>query len=280
MKANLPQREPQILKKWAEPAIYNKILAAREGAELYILHDGPPYANGHIHIGHALNKILKDIIVKHRSMSGYRAPYVPGWDCHGLPIELNVTKKLGSKAETMPKAEIRQKCREYAANFVNIQMEEFRRLGIFADYENPYITMSPEYESTIVEIFGKIFEKGLIFRSKKPIYWCPTCVTALAEAEVEYGDHTSESIYVKFKVDPSCVKKAGLEGDNLHVVIWTTTPWTLPANLAVCFHPEFEYSAVMFGSDRYIIAARLIPLLEEEFGVKSSDAIPLTKEDI
>lgn len=280
MKANLPRREPEIMKKWAEPDIYKKILDERKNEELYILHDGPPYANGHIHIGHALNKILKDIIVKHRSMSGYRAPYVPGWDCHGLPIELEVTKKLGSKAENMPKSEIRQKCREYAQKFVEIQMDEFKRLGIFGDYENPYKTMSAEYEATIIKTFGQIFEKGFIYRSKKPIYWCPTCVTALAEAEVEYRDHESESIYVKFKVDPSSIKKEGIDSDNLYVVIWTTTPWTIPANLAVCFHPDIEYSAVSFGSERYIIAEKLIPHLEEEFGMKSSGSVLLTYDEI
>ena len=280
MKANLPQREPETIKKWEKEQTYKNIISRREKADLYVLHDGPPYANGHIHMGHALNKILKDIIVKHKSMSGYRAPYVPGWDCHGLPIELEVTKRLGSEAEKMPKSEIRRRCREYAEKFIEIQMDEFKRLGIFGDYENPYKTMSPEYESAIVKAFGSIFEKGGIYRSKKPIYWCPTCVTALAEAEVEYKDHTSESIFVKFRVEPSSVKKSIPDTEKLYVVIWTTTPWTIPANLAVCFHPEIEYSAVKFGDERYIIAQKLIPLLEEEFSLKSSDPLPLSKEDV
>lgn len=280
MKANLPQREPGILDKWNETEIYNTLLDARNGKDLYILHDGPPYANGHIHIGHALNKILKDIIVKHKTMSGFKAPYVPGWDCHGLPIELNVTKELGHKAETMPKVEIRKLCREYAEKFVKIQMDEFKRLGIFADYENPYKTMSLEYESTIVETFGKILEKDLIYRSKKPIYWCPTCVTALAEAEVEYDDHISESIFVKFKVDPSSVKFSISAPENLSAVIWTTTPWTLPANLAVCFHPEFDYCAVKFKDEYFIMAKGLIPQMEVVMNTDKGDVIPLTKADI
>ena len=180
MRANLPQKEPAIAKKWQDERIYYKIQESRKGADLYILHDGPPYANGHLHIGHALNKILKDIIIKHKTMLGFRSPYVPGWDCHGLPIELNVTKEIGDKAKEMPKVDIRRKCREYAENFVGIQMDEFKRLGVFGDYDNPYKTMSVDYEATIVETFGKILKEGYIYKNKKPIYWCPTCVTALA----------------------------------------------------------------------------------------------------
>jgi len=279
MRANLPQKEPNFIKKWEDIKIYNKIQDSRQGCDLYILHDGPPYANGHLHLGHALNKILKDIIVKHKTMMGFKAPYVPGWDCHGLPIELNVTKELGDKAKQMPKVEIRKKCREYAEKFIAIQMEEFKRLGVFGDYDNPYKTMSFEYESKIVEVFGKILEKGYIYKNKKPIYWCPTCVTALAEAEVEYDNHTSNSIYVKFKVEKQslCFKS---DPDNTYVVIWTTTPWTLPANLGLCFHPDFEYGAYKFNSEWYIIAKGLIEQFEKITGLNHEDEIPLTRVDI
>jgi len=280
MKANLPVREPEMLKKWNQEKIYDKIMESRKDAEVYILHDGPPYANGNIHIGHALNKILKDIIIKHKTMMGFRTPYVPGWDCHGLPIELNVTKKLGNKAREMETVEIRNGCREYAENFVNIQMEEFKRLGIFAEYGNPYKTMTKDYETKIVEVFGEIFKQGYIQKNKKPIYWCPTCVTALAEAEVEYDDHTSPSIYVKFKVDPESVNINGIDKEKFNVAIWTTTPWTLPANLAVCFHPEFDYCAYKFGEEYYIIAKGLVEQMKEVFGEDPSDEVPLLQEQI
>ena len=274
MKANLPQKEPAIVKKWEEGKIYQKIQESRKDAELYILHDGPPYANGHIHLGHALNKILKDIIVKHKTMMGFKAPYVPGWDCHGLPIELNVTKELGPKARTMDKVEIRKKCRDYAENFIKIQMEEFKRLGVLGDYDNPYKTMSFEYESKIVEIFGKILQEGYIYKHRKPIYWCPTCVTALAEAEVEYDNHTSSSIYVKFKVSRDSYSFI-TDSDPLFVVIWTTTPWTLPANLGVCFHPDFEYGAYKYDNEWYILASGLIEQFESVTGKSHSAKISL-----
>jgi isoleucyl-tRNA synthetase len=274
MKANLPQREPELLKFWENEKIYEKILASRSGAELYILHDGPPYANGHLHMGHALNKILKDVIVKHKTMMGFKSPYVPGWDCHGLPIEHNVMRELGAKAESMPKEKIRDLCRNFADKFVKIQMDEFKRLGVFGDYENPYKTMTRDYEATIVDTFGKILEKGYIYRSKKPIYWCPVCVTALAEAEVEYANHTSPSIYVKFKADPATVAIPGVDPANLYVVIWTTTPWTMPANLAVSFHPDFEYSAVKFGAEYYIVAKELISQIESAVGRPMEKEVP------
>ncbi len=280
MKANLPNREPEILNKWKEESIYEKIQESRKDAEIFILHDGPPYANGHIHLGHALNKILKDIIVKHKSTMGFRSPYVPGWDCHGLPIELQVTKKLGKKAGTMEKVEIRKLCREYAEGFVNIQMEEFKRLGVFGDYENPYLTMSGDYEAKIVSVFGEIFEKGYIKRNKKPIYWCPTCVTALAEAEVEYDDHKSPSVYVKFKVDPGSAVIKGIDTDKLFAVIWTTTPWTLPANLALSFHPEYEYGIYRFDGEHYILAKGLIEAFEKEIERKHDGEIDISHEEL
>jgi isoleucyl-tRNA synthetase len=280
MKANLPAREPEMLKTWEAENIYEAILQSRADAETYILHDGPPYANGHIHLGHALNKILKDIIVKHKTMMGFRAPYVPGWDCHGLPIELNVTREMGDRAKSMPRAEIRRGCRDYAEKFVGIQLEEFKRLGVFGDYADPYKTMSLDYESKIVEVFGEILRRGYIYRSKKPIYWCPTCVTALAEAEVEYGDHSSPSIYVKFKVDPSTVNIEGVDRDNFYVVIWTTTPWTLPANLAVCFHPDFEYRAYRFNDDYYLLARGLAFQMQDVVGATIEQDFPVTREQI
>jgi isoleucyl-tRNA synthetase len=280
MKANLPKREPDMIAGWEKEDVYNQILSARENKPLYILHDGPPYANGNIHLGHALNKILKDIIVKHKTMMGFRAPYVPGWDCHGLPIELHVTREMGAKAKTMPKNDIRSHCRNYAGRYVKIQMEEFKRLGVFGDYKNPYLTMAAGYEAKIIETFGKLFEEGFISRGKKPIYWCPTCVTALAEAEVEYGDHSSPSIYVKFKVDPASVTIEGVDKNNLYVIIWTTTPWTLPANLAVCFHPEFPYSAFQFGNEYFIMANGLVDTMASMTGLSKGKAVALDKLQI
>ncbi len=266
MRANLPKREPDMVARWEKERIYDKILEMRKEAKEYILHDGPPYANGHIHMGHALNKLLKDIIVKHKTMTGYRAPYVPGWDCHGLPIELQVTRTLGDKAKDIPRVEIRKKCREYAAEFVNIQMDEFKRLGVFGDYDNPYLTMSASYEATIVEVFGALFEAGFIYRGKKPIYWCPNCVTALAEAEVEYDEHKSPSIYVKFGVEKGSIDIDGVDSENLHVAVWTTTPWTLPANLAVAFHPDLPYGVYRSEDDFLILAEGLAEMMSQEIG--------------
>ena len=280
MKANLPNREPEMLERWEKEKIYDKIIESRKEAPLYILHDGPPYANGNIHLGHALNKILKDMIVKHKTMMGFKSPYVPGWDCHGLPIELQVTRRLGSRAGEMPKSEIRRLCREYANTYIKVQMDEFKRLGVFGDYGHPYLTMSAEYEAKILEIFGKLFADGFITRGKKPIYWCPTCVTALAEAEVEYHDHSSPSIYVKFKVDPSSVDVQGVDRDRLFVLIWTTTPWTLPANLAVCFHPDLPYSIKRFGEEYYIVADGLADQVARATGLAKGEAVPLAKDRI
>jgi isoleucyl-tRNA synthetase len=242
MKANLAQREPEMLKAWDEKQTYRKMQEKNRTKSSYILHDGPPYANGHIHMGHALNKILKDIIVKYKTMNGFYAPYVPGWDCHGLPIELQVDKNLGDKKDKVDIIEKRRLCKEYAAEFVGIQREEFKRLGVFGDWEKPYLTMSYGYEAAIVREFNAFVRNKYVHKRKKPVHWCPSCVTALAEAEVEYADKESPSVFVKFGLDEENTAKyfPALKGRKLFVVIWTTTPWTLPANLAIAFHPDLE----------------------------------------
>src|SRR5450759_772491 len=258
MKANLNQREPEMLAKWEEAGLYGQMEQAGVGKPLYVLHDGPPYANGHIHIGHALNKILKDFVLKVKRMQGFNAPYVPGWDCHGLPIELQVEKNLGSKKHLMSKLEMRRECRDYAAKFVDIQKEEFKRLGIQGDWENPYLTMNYEYEGQTAAELAKFAHNGGLYRGRKPVHWCSSCVTALAEAEVEYADHTSPSIYVRFAVqdDLSAVIPA-LAGKQAYVVIWTTTPWTIPANLAVALHLEYDYVALETEKGVLIVAEGL-----------------------
>ncbi len=269
MKARLSKREPEFLKRWEEMDIYKRLREARKGRPSYILHDGPPYANGHIHIGHALNKILKDFINKSKAMEGYDIPYVPGWDCHGLPIEHQVEKELGPKKREMSKDQIRQVCREYAQRFIEIQREEFKRLGIFGDWDNPYITMDYHYEAIIVKELSRFFEKGLIYQGKKPVYWCISCQTALAEAEVEYHDHTSPSIYVKFPTNDDFSRVfPQAKGKKAFVLIWTTTPWTLPANLAIALHPEFEYVALEVEDEVWIMAKGLVEDVMGKMGIK------------
>ena len=276
MRANLSARELDFLKLWKELDLYGLLRARGKGKEKFILHDGPPYANGHIHIGHALNKILKDIIVKAKTMEGFDAPYVPGWDCHGLPIELQVDKDLKGKKDSMPPGEFRGHCREYAKKFVEIQRDEFIRLGVIGDWHNPYLTMNYPYEAAIVREFGKFVGNGGVYKGKKPIHWCASCVTALAEAEVEYADHTSKSVYVKFRLDgtladwaeeENIAAKATLlqleevaKGKPVFAVIWTTTPWTLPANLALSVHPVFDYDLIEINGsgEILIIAAKLV----------------------
>ena len=258
MKANLNLREPEALAKWEKDNLYGKVESAGADKPLYILHDGPPYANGHIHIGHALNKILKDIILKSKRMEGFHAPYVPGWDCHGLPIELQVEKNLGSKKQTMSKLEMRQECRKYAEKFIAIQKEEFKRLGILGDWDNPYLTMNYEYEGLTAAELAKFAHNGGLYRGRKPVHWCSSCVTALAEAEVEYADHTSPSIFVKFRIkDDIADAIPALAGKETYVVIWTTTPWTIPANLAIAMHPEFDYVALQTEQGILIVAEGL-----------------------
>jgi isoleucyl-tRNA synthetase len=269
MKANLTQKEPLVLRFWEEKKVYRRIQEKNKNNRHYILHDGPPYANGHIHIGHALNKILKDIIVKYKSMRGLYSPYVPGWDCHGLPIELQVDKNLGDKKDKLDILEKRKLCKEYAAQFVDIQRDEFVRLGVFGDWQNPYFTMSNTYEATIVREFCKFVENGSVYKGKKPVHWCPSCVTALAEAEVEYGNKESPSIFVKFAIDEENIGKflPELKGRKVFVLIWTTTPWTLPANLAIAFHPDFDYVALEQESEVYLIAEGRVEALREKIGL-------------
>ncbi len=258
MKASLPTLEPRILQRWDRLQLYKKIRDLRAGAPVFTLHDGPPYANGNIHIGHAENKILKDFIVKSRTMSGFNAPYIPGWDCHGLPIEIKVDQVLGKKKAEMTRVQVRQECRDYATKFVNLQKQEFIRLGILGSWDAPYLTMSHQYEAAIAQTFGQFVKGGYVYKGLKPVHWCFSCRTALAEAEVEYKDHTSPSIYVKFplKSDPSLLNPV-LQGRKVAVVIWTTTPWTLPANLGIAFNPSLEYSAVEVGEEVYLIASEL-----------------------
>jgi isoleucyl-tRNA synthetase len=275
MKANLPNREPRMLQFWEERDIYGKMLERNRDLEPFVLHDGPPYANGHIHIGHALNKTLKDIIVKYQSMRGRRAPYVPGWDCHGLPIELEVDKKLGSRKAGMDIVEKRKACREYAERFVDIQREEFKRLGVFGRWGEPYLTMSYEYEAAIVRELMRFILEGYAYRGKKPVHWCPSCITALAEAEVEHADKESPSIFVAFKLKDGEADRLGLAGEDVSLVIWTTTPWTLPANLALAVNPGIAYRAVRSDGRVLIVAEELLGRLREKGVLKEEAGGPL-----
>ncbi len=274
MRANLPKREPEILKMWESKGIYKRLVQQAQGRKKYILHDGPPYANGNIHIGTALNKILKDIIVKSKFMAGYNSHYIPGWDCHGLPVEHEVEKSLGKKKMELSTIEIRKRCRDYADKFVKIQRGEFKRLGVFGQWETPYLTMNFEYQATIVREFGKFLLNGSVYKGKKPVYWCPTCRTALAEAEVKYEDHRTPSIYVKFKMMSTLPEPSELWGKKpVFILIWTTTPWTIPANLAIALHPDFTYVAVDVGSEIYILAESLLEMVMGKFGIQQYNVI-------
>ncbi len=267
MKANLPQREPEMLKHWERIDIYGKIRKARAGCPSYVLHDGPPYANGAIHMGTAINKIAKDIIVKSRSMMGYDSPYLPGWDCHGLPIEIKVEEQLGSAKSEMSKLAIRGKCHKYAEKFLEVQRQGFKRLEVFGEWAEPYLTMSRQYEADIARTLGDFVGKGLVYKGLKPVHWCFSCKTALAEAEVAYEEHTSPSIYVSFPIESDLADlDSRLAGKDWSIVIWTTTPWTLPANLAIAFHPDYEYSAVRVRGRGFIVAARLLGSVSEKCG--------------
>lgn len=263
MKANLTQNEPERLKKWDELKIYEQMRKNAKGKKIYHLHDGPPYANGNIHIGHAVNKILKDIVIKYYYKEGFDTPYIPGWDCHGLPIELQAEKSLSKNKSELSKLEIRKFCRSYAEKYIKIQAEEFKRLGVFGEWENPYITMAYDYQSKIVKEFGNIVKNGHVYRGKKPVYWCISCETALAEAEVEYDDHISPSIYVEFPIKSNIGEIIPeLKGKNVSIVIWTTTPWTLPANKAIAIHPDYDYVAVDLDNRTYIVAKDLLQNFE------------------
>lgn len=276
MKANLAEQEPERLKKWENEKVYDKIQNARIGCEKFILHDGPPYANGNIHIGTALNKILKDFVIKIKTGMGYQSPYIPGWDCHGLPIELKVDQELGEKKKNMTTAQIRKVCRNYAGKYIDMQRSDFKRLGVLGVWDKPYITMDFEYEAATLEELYKCYKKGEVYKGSKPVYWCYSCETALAEAEVEYADHTSTSIFVKFPIDDKGKEKLGVSG-KLSAVIWTTTPWTLPANTAIAVHRDYDYSVIkvektdncnLQPDEHIIIAKDMVENIADTFNMK------------
>jgi len=288
MKAELPKREPEIFSFWDKVDIYEKIREKSKGRKKYILHDGPPYANGDVHIGTALNKILKDIIVKFKTMSGFNAPFVPGWDCHGLPIEHQVMKLLGPKGPGLSQVEIRKKCQKYAKKYIDIQRKQFKRLGVFGDWKKPYLTLDFEYEAKIIEVFSRLIRDDYIYKRKKPIHWCPTCKTALAEAELDYKDRESPSIYAKFKLVQSPkskvlspkLKDLGPRTSNLgqvYVIIWTTTPWTLLGNVAIAFHPTFDYQLLKVGNEIFIMLKELVAPIMEKVGIENFEVLDTIK---
>ena len=260
MRAGLPKMEPQLLEKWEKEDVYHKLMEKNEGKPKYVLHDGPPYANGDIHLGTALNKTLKDFIVRYKNMAGFQAPYVPGWDTHGLPTELKARKKAGvGNSTTISDVELRNICRDFARKYIDDQRNQFKRLGGIAEWENPYITLLPEFEAKQIEVFAEMACKGYIYKGLKPVYWCPDCETALAEAEIEYAEDPCDSIYVKFRVtnDKGVLSKMGADLKNTYFVIWTTTTWTLPGNVAICVGPEFTYSLIQWENEYYIMAEEL-----------------------
>lgn len=275
MRGNLPAKEPVMLENWDNEQLYKKILEKNEGKPSYILHDGPPYANGDIHLGTALNKVLKDIIVKQKNMSGYKANYVPGWDTHGLPIELKAMKSIGVEDGAIPPLELRKHCREFALSFVESQKQQFKRLGVLGDFDNPYLTLKPEFEARQVKVFGEMIKRGYIYKGLKPVYWCPECQTALAEAEIEYQDDPCYSVYVKFNVveDKGLLTALGLDLKNTYFVIWTTTTWTLPGNLAICLGPDYEYTVVKANGENYIMAKELIEPTLKAAGIEEYETI-------
>lgn len=264
MRAQLPQREPEMLKYWEQIDLYRLVNRHREGAPLFVLHDGPPYANGDIHMGTALNKALKDIIIKYKTMCGFKSPYVPGWDTHGLPIEHQIIKTRKINRKEVSDLDFRRMCREYALHYVDVQREQFKRLGVRGDWDNPYLTLDQTFEARQIELFGAMASHGFIYKGLRPVYWCPLCETALAEAEIEYGSHVSDSIYVKFPVTDD----HGLFGGtaNTCCLIWTTTAWTIPANLAICLHPDLDYVLVQAGEERYLLAEGLRETVAGELG--------------
>jgi len=269
MKANLPQNEPKMLARWEQVRIYERIRQARKGSPTYILHDGPPYTSGPIHMGTAMNKCLKDFIVKSKTMAGIDAPYIPGWDCHGLPIEIKVDKELGGKKLQMRPLDVRAECRKYAQKYLDLQRQQFKRIGVFGRFDQPYATMNPEYESVVLSTFFSFLEKGFVYKGLRAVYWCMCDETALAEAEVEYENHVSPTVYVKYGLldDPTKIDSA-LAGKKVSTIIWTTTPWTLPASMAVAFHPDAEYVALESGGEVYIVAAKLAKEVAEKCNLR------------
>ncbi len=290
MKANLPKREPEMLKHWDEAGLYQRLMEARKDAQLWVLHDGPPYANGRVHLGTALNKILKDFVVRSRSMMGYRTPFVPGWDCHGMPIEHKVSRELGDQARTISKLELRKLCRAEAEKWIDLQRSDFRRLGVIGDWFKPYLTMAPEYDAAEIGVLRKMVERGYVYRGLRPVHWCFDCRTALAEAEVEYREHVSPSIYVAFAFNSNLKDAGALAADRidgaeldaahkagkLSAVIWTTTPWTLPANLGISLNETFDYVALKAGEHYYVVASRLADNVAKECGLAVEKRIALS----
>lgn len=276
MRAALPQREPEILKGWYDGKLYEKLMEHNEGKPLFVLHDGPPYANGDIHIGHALNKTLKDFIVRYKNMTGYKSPYVPGWDTHGLPTELKARKEAHISVESnISDLELRKICRDTALGFVDMQRESFKRLGIIGEWDNPYITLTKDFEEEQIKVFASMATKGYIYKGLKPVYWCPDCNTALAEAEIEYAEDPCHSIYVKFNVEDDLGKLTAMGADlsKTYFVIWTTTTWTLPANVAICVGPDFEYSLIKSGDEYYVMATELAAAAMEARGVTEYETL-------
>jgi isoleucyl-tRNA synthetase len=280
MKANLSQREPAFVEDWEKQKLYLKICEKNKNGEKFIFHDGPPYANAHIHIGTALNKVLKDFILKYRSMTGNYAPFTPGWDCHGLPIEQLALKELKTDKNKVDRMTFRRQAADFAKKFVEIQKSEFKRFGVLADWDNPYLTLDPKYEASIIKVFGSLVELGYIYRKKKPVYWCPSCETALADAEVEYADHTSDSIYVKFKILslPEVLKGKETKLKDFSALIWTTTPWTLPANVALAFNGSADYVAAVYKfadsrEEKIIVAESLAENVKEKIKAESFEIV-------
>ncbi len=274
MRGNLPKREPDMLEKWEKNRLYYKMVERNLGKTPYILHDGPPYANGEIHLGTALNKCLKDFIIKHKNMSGFYAPYVPGWDTHGLPIELKALKAIGIENGSVPPEQLRKHCKDFAMTHVKNQMAQFKRLGCLGDYDDPYLTLKPEYEARQVEVFGAMAKKGYMYKGLKPVYWCPDCNTALAEAEIEYSNDPCHSIFVKFNViDDNGIFSQYADIKDIYFVIWTTTTWTIPGNLAVCLGPEYEYTLVKTNGEYYVMAAELVSSVMKSVGIEEYETV-------
>ncbi|MBQ5649148.1 MAG: class I tRNA ligase family protein, partial [Clostridia bacterium] len=278
MRANLPQREPEMLKADEELGIYAKLLEKNADNKTFILHDGPPFSNGYIHMGHALNKILKDFIIKYKAMTGYCTPYVPGWDNHGMPIESAIIKKNKLDRKKMSIPEFRSACHEFAQNFVDLQREDFKRLGVMGDWDHPYLTMAPEMEAEEVRVFGKMYENGYIYKGLKPVYWCPKDETALAEAEIEYSDDECVSIYVKFRLADDKGMLDGVDTANTYFIIWTTTAWTLPGNLAIAVHPRESYVvAKADNGESYIVAEALLNKTMKAGGIENYEIVKVLR---